>query len=245
MTLPKILITGSMGRIGTILTEGLADSFDIYGFDRVASQTKRTFRVDISDYAELENAFLQIAPVACVIHLAADPRIGADWGSILKNNIVGTKNLYEAARNFKVKKVVFASSNHVTGGYEGIPPVLDKLSRPEAITIRHPLRPDSDYGTSKVFGETVARQYYELFAIRSICLRIGSVLKDDNPTGNERQRRIWLSHRDLIQLFRKSILSEVEFGIYYGISNNKDSLWDISNAKEELGYDPEDDSSVL
>ena len=182
---------------------------------------------------------------ACVIHLAADPRVGGDWESIVKNNIIGTKNLYEAAKNYGVEKVIFASSNHVTGAYEGIPPVLNKLSRPDAITIIHPLRPDSDYATSKVFGEAVARHYYEVFGIKSICLRIGSVLKDDNPVRNERQRRIWLSHRDLIQIFRKSILSDVEFGIYYGVSNNKDSLWDISNAREELGYDPEDDASVL
>jgi hypothetical protein len=101
------------------------------------------------------------------------------------------------------------------------------------------------YGTSKVFGEAVARQYYELYGIQSVCLRIGSFLADDNPKRNERVSRTWMSHRDLIQLVKKSILSEVGFGIYYGVSNNKGRLWDISNAVEEIGYHPEDDASVF
>jgi len=138
-----------------------------------------------------------------------------------------------------------ASSNHVTGAYEGIPPSLHEQPKPRLITISDPVRPDSDYGTSKIFGEAVARQYYELYGIQSVCLRIGSFLADDNPTRSERACRTWISHRDLIQLVKKSILSEVEFGIYYGVSNNNGRFWDISNAGEEIGYYPEDDASML
>jgi nucleoside-diphosphate-sugar epimerase len=107
---------------------------------------------------------------------------------VLKNNIIGTKTLYEVAKEYRVKKVIFASSNHVTGAYEGIPPSLREQAKLRLITINDPIRPDSDYGTSKVFGEAVARQYYELYGIQSVCLRIGSFLADDNPTRNERIR---------------------------------------------------------
>jgi nucleoside-diphosphate-sugar epimerase len=243
--LPRLLITGSKGRIGSILMEGLADSFDLYGVDLIGTPVKQTFRADISDYKQLSEVLREIIPLPYVVHLAADPRASADWNSILKNNIIGTKNMYEAAREYGVKKVIYASSNHATGAYEGIPPRLHNLTHYEVITIHDPVRPDSDYATSKIFGEAVARQYYELYGIASICLRIGSVLVDDNPTRNERLQRIWLSHRDLIQLFKKSILSKVEFGIYYGVSNNRDRFWDISNAREEIGYYPEDDASIF
>ena len=57
--------------------------------------------------------------------------------------------------------------------------------------------------------------------------------------------KTWLSHRDLIQLVKRSILSEVKFGIYYGVSNNKGKFWDISNAQEEIGYEPQDDASLM
>jgi nucleoside-diphosphate-sugar epimerase len=245
MGLPRLLTTGSKGKIGTVLIEGLADSFEVYGVDILDTVEERTFRADIADYEQLSSVLRVIAPIPCIVHLAADPRVDAGWDSVLKNNIIGTKNLYEVAKEYEVKKVVFASSTHVTGAYEGIPPSLHEQPKPRLITINDPVRPDSDYGTSKIFGEAVARQYYEFYGIQSVCLRIGSFLSNDNPTRNERVRRTWISHRDLIQLVKKSILSEVEFGIYYGVSNNKGRFWDISNAGEEIGYHPEDDASVF
>lgn len=245
MKLPRLLITGSQGRIGTVLTKGLDDSFEVFGLDLIDSPGERTFKVDVSDYEEMSNVLTNIIPLPYIVHLAADPRVRGSWESVLKNNIIGTKNVYVAAKEYGVRKVIFASSNHVTGAYERISPKLHEQPKPKLITINDPVRPDSDYGTSKIFGEAVARQYYELYGIHSVCLRIGSFLADDNPTRNERARRTWISHRDLIQLVKKSILSDVEFGIYYGVSNNKGRFWDISNAEEEIGYCPEDDASVF
>jgi nucleoside-diphosphate-sugar epimerase len=245
MGLPRLLITGSKGKIGTVLMEALADSFEVYGVDILDTLEERTLRADIANYKQLSNVLRVLAPIPCIVHLAADPRVGAGWDSVLKNNIIGTKNLYEVAKEYKVKKVIFSSSNHVTGAYEGIPQSLHEQPRPRLITTNDPVRPDSNYGTSKLFGEAVARQYYELYGLQSVCLRIGSFLADDNPTRNERVRRTWVSHRDLIQLVKKSIMSEIEFGIYYGVSNNKGRFWDISNAEEEIGYYPEDDASVF
>jgi hypothetical protein len=46
-----------------------------------------------------------------------------------------------------------------------------------------------------------------------------------------------------VQLVEKSLASHVRFGIYYGISNNKDAFWDISNARADLGFAPVDDGS--
>jgi nucleoside-diphosphate-sugar epimerase len=97
---------------------------------------------------------------------------------------------------------------------------------------------------SKAFGEAIARYYSSRLGVRAICLRIGAVLKDDNPTRTPGNTRIWLSHRDLVQLVEKSLQSEIEFGIYYGVSNNKGAFWDISNARLDLGFVPVDDSST-
>lgn len=240
---PKILITGSKGLIGGILTKELERGFDVYGIDIQGNKSQRIFKTDISNLGKLRNVFAGIFPLDYIIHLAGDSEVKADWPSVLKNNIIGTKNIYELAREYKVKKMIFASSNHVTGGYEGIPPKLHKEQNPKIISIKDSIRPDSDYGTSKVFGESLARQYFELYGISSICLRIGSVLKDDNPAQDERFIKTWLSHRDLVQLVEKSILSDIGFGIYYGVSNNKGKFWDISSAEKEIGYNPKDNAS--
>ncbi|MBW1694878.1 MAG: NAD(P)-dependent oxidoreductase, partial [Deltaproteobacteria bacterium] len=175
MNLPRLLITGSSGKIGSILAEGLSDLFEIFGVDLIASPRKRTFITDISNHEQLSDVLRKIVPLPYIVHLAADPRVGAEWDSVLRNNIIGTKNLYEVAKKYEVKKIVYASSNHVTGAYEGISPTLHKQSESKTITTRDLVRPDSDYGTSKIFGEAVARQYYELYGIHSICLRIGNV----------------------------------------------------------------------
>lgn len=251
----KILITGSKGVIGGILTNSLSDSFDIYGLDIVGEQNDRHYQADISDYEALDAAFGKIENLKYVIHLAANSAPDADWKSILKNNIIGTRNVYECARKYRIKKIIFASSNHVTGGYEIAPLNSSNNHYPKVISIKDPIRPTSNYALSKAFGEAIARQYFELYGIETICLRIGRVSAIDHPTyvegpmkpwlNPQRLARIWLSHKDLTQLVKKSILSDVKFGIYYGISNNKGKFWDISNATEELGYEPQDDASLI
>jgi nucleoside-diphosphate-sugar epimerase len=244
MGLPKLLITGSGGRIGTILITRLADVFELFGVDlRVLKLSSNQFRADVSNYEQISKVLSMIAPLPYIVHLAGNPRIDADWQSVLKNNIIGTRNVYEAAKQFNVKRVIFASSNHVTGAYKGPPPNSHTLRNPTHISIQDPIRPDSDYGTSKAFGEAVARQYYEIYGIESVCLRIGFVHPDNDPTKNNRLRSMWLSHKDLVQLIKKSIFSEVKFGIYYGVSDNKNCFWDISNARDEIDYHPEDDAS--
>jgi NAD+ dependent glucose-6-phosphate dehydrogenase len=238
---PKLLITGSQGLIGNILWQSMADEFDIYGMDACLDKsTDRLFRADISNFEQVQAAFEQIHPLSYVIHLAADARPNGDWQSILMNNIVGTRNIYEMALRSRVKRVIFASSNHVTGAYEGSPPSLHTKPHPGLITPRDPIRPDGYYGVSKVTGEALARMYYDLYGLESICLRIGSVLKDDNPFGAAHNESIWLSHRDLVQLVKKSLQAEIKFAIYYGVSNNEKRFWDISNVVEEIGYQPED-----
>ena len=244
MNHPKILITGSKGLIGRILTNAFVDSFDIYGLDIVGEQTERHYRVDISNFEALNHAFTTIGGIEYVVHLAADPKPNAEWGSILKNNIIGTRNVYECARRHGINKNIFASSTFVTWAYRGIPPRQDKEKDPSIISVQDPIRPDTDYGTSKAFGEAVARQYFERYGLESICLRIGAVSENDDPPRNDEYKKIWLSHRDLIQLVKKSILSSVKFGIYYAISNNRGKFYDIASAEKEIGYKPQDDSSL-
>lgn len=152
-------------------------------------------------------------------------RPDADWQSVLFNNISGTRNVYQAAYTYGIKRVIFASSNHITGAYEGFPPDLHTEAVPPLITPQDPIRPDGYYGIGKAAGEALARMYYDLYGLESVCLRIGAVLEDNDPTKDERNESIWLSHRDLVQLVTRSLQGDIKFAIYLGFRTTKSAFW--------------------
>ena len=242
----RLLITGINGLIGTVLHRAFKDTYEVYGLDQEGPFSDRVVSADIAEYGQLSEVIQRFRPLEAIIHLAGDPSVNASWESVLRANIIGTRNIFEAAREFEVPRVVFASSNHTTGAYQGFEPDSYTFTEPEPrkISPEDPVRPDSEYGVSKVFGEAIARYYCDRWGVKTICLRIGAVLKDDDPTKHPQNRRIWLSHRDLVQLVEKSLTTNVAFGIYYGVSNNKGAFWDISNARADLGFEPVDDGST-
>jgi uronate dehydrogenase len=230
----EIVITGAAGRIGGVLRFGLRNSYRLrltYHKNPIipVGDEKAVF----CDITDIESCRRAINGAKGVIHLAADPRVSAPWHSVLHNNIIGTFNVFEASRICGVKKIVFASSNHVTGFWE----VKKVYTTPEMST-----RPDSNYGVSKAFGEAFGRYYSDKYCISIICLRIGSFLGEEEPKLSGRHLSTWLSNRDMIQLTKLSLETDILFGIFYGISDNTRRYWDIGNAKRLLGYFPEDNA---
>lgn len=239
---PKLLITGSEGTIGAVLRKALT-GYDILRLDIVDAEGDDYVRADISRERALKDALFPHLPIDSIVHLAGDPRVDAPWESVLPANIIGARNIFEFAASNGVRRVVFASSNHVTGHYEGIPPELHTQPDPElTITTRMPVAPDGYYGVSKAFGEILAKYLSATHDLSTICLRIGMVTKDDTPFKEERGRSVWLSHRDLVQLVERSLAADVKFGVYYGVSDNARNFWDISNVREDLGYEPQDNA---
>jgi nucleoside-diphosphate-sugar epimerase len=246
---PRILITGVNGRIGQVLIPHLQESFTLFGLDIVPYEGDDAIRTaDITEEDEVRAVFESFSPLDYVIHLAANASLAADWRSALMTNIDGTWNVFSVASRYDVRRVVFASSNHATGGHEGVPPTLHLQADPPTIRVGDPLRPDSPYGISKITGEAIARYFYDLYGIEAVCLRIGSVLTDDDPTKDDRHRCTWLSYRDLRHLIDRALMADETFpgfGIYYGVSRNERRFWDLSNAEAELEYHPADDASVM
>src|SRR6266498_2618749 len=229
----RLLITGINGRIGRILSTAFHAVHHVCGLDRVGPFSDRVLSADIAEYQQVAQVVHQFSPLDSILHLAGNPDVRASWEAVLSANILGTRNVFEAARMFQVPQLIFASSNHVTGAYEGFEPTLNRFTQPNPpkVSPQDPIRPDSEYGVSKAFGEALARYYHERWGIGAICLRIGAVLTNDDPTTEPTNRKIWLSHRDLVQLIEKSLVANIKFGIYYGVSNNKGAFWDISNAR--------------
>tara|TARA_Y100000588_G_scaffold90069_1_gene96680 strand:+ start:87 stop:809 length:723 start_codon:yes stop_codon:yes gene_type:complete len=232
----KVLITGAAGRIGQVMRDGLKARYDLRLLYRrtvlPAEEGEEVFVGDINDMEVLEKA---VDGTDAIVHMAGDPRVDAPWDSVLEANIKGIYCLYEAARKKNTKRIIFASTNHVTGFYEedGVYTTPDM-----------PERPDSFYGASKAFGEDLGRYYVDQYGLEVICLRIGSFQPDKavKERSNDRILSTWLSHRDCVQLVWRGIEADVKFGIFYGISDNTRAYWDIQSAREQLGYEPEDNA---
>ena len=246
----RVLITGAAGRIGRSLAAQLGDRYALRlmyhrsvpdEHAEAAARARETgqpvavgsVEVAVGDTGDLASLGLIFAGVDAVVDLAADPRVPAPWESILQNNLIGTRNVFEAARLAGARKIVFASSNHATGYYEkeGV------YTTPEM-----PVRPDSYYGVSKAYGEALGRFFVDEYGMSVVCLRIGSF--QPRPR-NARMLSTWLSERDAAQLVWRAIEADVPFAVVYGISNNTRAYWDLTSARELLGYAPEDDGEAF
>ena len=243
-----VVVTGARGLIGGILRDGLQDTYRLSGLD-VAPGPGVDRVADMTKPRALERAF---EGVRAVVDLAADPRLSASWDSVRANNLPATLNALEAAREAGVRTFVFASSNHVVGLYERDEPYASIVAgrygglTPETVprlTSAVAIRPDSPYGVGKALGEAAGRFYAEVHGMCVICLRIGTVSREDRPR-DAREYATLLTHRDLVQLVRRSLEAPESLGfrVYYGVSANRWRFWDIDDARDEIGYTPEDDA---
>jgi len=227
----KVLITGAGGTIGTSMAKQLKDRYDLrLHYHREPTEILGDDRV-VAEIANLDEVIPIMEGIDTVFHFAGDPRVPAPWESVLQANIIGMYNVMEAARLASVRKVVFASTNHVMGMYDknGDWPVYNDM----------PQRPDSYYGVSKAFGEDIGRFYYDKWQLQFIALRIGWFLEKPHPEPGY-GRAMWLSPRDCAQAFSCAAEADVPYGVYYAISDNPDRPWDLTNAMLQLGYRPQD-----
>lgn len=236
-----VLLTGAAGGLGTLMRELLpAYGYELRLLDLQpvpgepdAVQADLGAEPGTPDAAALREA---VRGVDAIIHLAGIS-LEASFEKILKANIQGTHNLYEAAREEGVRRVVFASSNHAVGF---TPRPAAQPVPPEAlIPVATPRRPDTFYGLSKSFGEDHAQLYWDLHGIETVSIRIGSCFAE--PT-SVRMLSIWMSPADGARLFHAALTAEdVGHSVVHGSSANTRIWWDLTSARA-LGYAPQDDS---
>lgn len=235
----KILITGASGNIGTYLSLGLKDKYSLTLTD--INQEKLTrisddFQTVVLDIEDFDSCNLVISNVGVVIHLAGNPNPDASFDSVLESNIKGSYNVFQAAVNNKVSKVIFASSAQTIEAY----PEDVQLSEGDAV------RPKNLYGTSKVFVEALASYFSDNSATSFIGLRIGAFdeLKRQSDSLNARDLSAYLSPRDLVQLIDNCIMidSDNKFEVINAISNNQYKRLNIEKARAKFNYMPLDDA---
>ena len=181
--------------------------------------------------ADADAVLAALQGVDAVVHFGGIS-VDGPFEPILQANIIGMHNLYEAARKQAVKRIIFASSNHVTGFYK----------QSETITPQHPARPDGNYGVSKAFGEDLSRFYFDRYGIETACLRIGSSFPEPK---DRRMLASWLSFDDLHRLITACLTTPVlGHSIIYGMSDNQHTWWSNESARH-IGYAPKDSSDVF
>jgi len=226
----RLLLTGAAGGLGRVLRPRLKAYCEVLRLSDLAdlgaaAAGEEVSQVPLQDAAAVHGL---LAGVDAVVHLGG-VSVEAAFDPILQANIVGTYNLYEAARKHGVKRVLFASSNHVTGFYRQ-DEVLDTHALP---------RPDGLYGVSKAFGENLARFYFDRYGIETACLRIGSSFAEPK---DRRMLATWMSFDDLERLVVSCLTAPlVGYSVVYGMSDNRTQWWDNTKAKH-LGYVPQDSS---
>ncbi|QIQ05374.1 NAD-dependent epimerase/dehydratase family protein [Streptomyces liangshanensis] len=226
-----VLLTGAAGGLGTLMRGLLpAYGYELRLFDsRPVEGEPGALTADLADKGALREA---VDGVDAILHLAGIS-LEASFDKILKANIEGTYNLYEAARAAGIPRTVFASSNHAVG-FTPRPQGDDPL-----IPVDTPRRPDTYYGLSKCFGEDLAQLYWDLHGMETVSVRIGSCFAE--PT-SVRMLSVWMSPADGARLFHAALTAEdVGHTVVYGSSANTRLWWDLSGARA-LGYDPRDDS---
>jgi len=227
----RLLLTGAAGTLGRALAPALRGvSEQLVRSDLAAPLAAHGLTdavpCDLADAAAVQSL---LAGVDAVVHLGGIS-VEGPFEPILQANIRGLFNLYEAARLAGTRRIVFASSNHVTGCYE-----QDRTISPD-----DPVRPDGYYGVSKLFGEGLAHMYFDRYGIETVCLRIGTAVPEP---ADRRELATWISLADLARLVIASLRAPgVGCTIAYGMSGNPRGWWDTKAAWDRLGFAPQDSS---
>jgi nucleoside-diphosphate-sugar epimerase len=240
----RVLVTGAAGNIGSYFAEHSHDKYDLRLMIRDPRKREQIDglkgfgEVVSGDVTDLERMKKLCQGIDTVLHLAADPSPSATWESLLPANFIGTYNTFVAARSARCRRVVFASSIHAVSGY------------PADVQVKtnEPVNPGDLYGVSKCFGEALGRYMAEREGLSCIALRIGGFQPHETARSEQGLFILdaWVSRRDLNQLIERSIDVEgLQFAILHGLSDNRFKRMDITDARELVGYAPQDDLTEI
>lgn len=228
-----LLMTGAAGGLGQAMRARLKANCEVLRLSDVSPMAPAQAGEEVvqADLADAQAVQALVAGCQAIVHFGG-VSTEQPWGPILQANIIGLYNLYEAARIHGVKRVVFASSNHVMGFYR----------QSEVVDAQSPPRPDGLYGVSKAFGEDLSRMYFDRYGIETACVRIGSCLPEPR---DRRMLASWLSHDDLHRLITACLSTQVlGHSIVYGTSDNSVSWYD-NRLAHHIGYRPQDSADVF
>jgi uronate dehydrogenase len=235
VTRERILITGPGGRVGPHLCPLLREKYALRLLDLKPVPLAGDDEFVLADIRDTEQVREACEGVKAVVHLAAISDEDDFRSKLLPFNVDGAYSVFEAARLARVPRFIFTSTGQTVLHY----------GRGNWVTPEMPPRPWTVYACTKLFGEALARYYVDHYGMSVIVIRLCWFQGYDSPELRTRpdMLREWCSPKDFAQLLTRSIESDLQSGVFFGVSNNRGRYWDISNAEELLGYRPEDDGA--
>lgn len=242
----KVLLLGATGRIGTDFREEYLKNKDyrkryelILGVHGKKLREKG-FKIRPFSLENLDSLKKAMNGIDVVVNLAANPDPYSDFKSLIKPNLIGPYNVFEAARQSKCSRVIFASSIHAVKGY----------GHGKEVKSTDAAMPTGFYGASKVFGEALCYTFFSEYGLSCIAIRIGAYTADDKMRSVCFSRHDYdhvISQRDMAQLIHKTIIAskKIKYAILSGISQNKKKDLDLRQTKKLVGYKPKDDAYKL
>jgi uronate dehydrogenase len=231
--LARLLLTGAAGGLGKVLRESLKHSATLLRLSDIAHMAPAGPHEEVvpCDLADKRAVDALVQGCDAIVHLGG-VSVERPFEEVLEANIKGIFHIYEGARRHGVRRVVFASSNHVIGFHK-------QTERLDASAQR---RPDGYYGLSKSFGEDMAQFYFDRYGVQTVSIRIGSSFPEP---ANRRMMHTWMSYRDLTSLIERALFTpDVGHTIVYGMSANENVWWD-NHAAAHLGFTAQDSSEVF
>ncbi|ELY98539.1 NAD-dependent epimerase/dehydratase [Natrialba chahannaoensis JCM 10990] len=250
----NVAITGASGRVGRETIEAFADREETLTlFSHSETKDLETTPIEIGNREEVMDA---LEGQDIVVHLAANPGPRAEWDAVLEPNIEGVYNVYAAAVEHDLQRVVFASSNHAVNMGNTVSPTRPEstVGTPTAVRPDDSMDPDTYYGVTKVFGEAMGSYYANRHGLDVINLRIGWLLSreeladelaDRDGAGERYARAMWLSPGDCQRLMEAAVTSSLPNTPFtaHGISNNSKRFLSLTETMLALEYQPQDDSA--
>jgi uronate dehydrogenase len=230
-----VLVTGSRGAIGRVVTEALRGrGHRVRGLDLGEPAHADDLRGDLKDEAAMRDA---ARGAQAIVHLGATPDEADFVGDLLPNNIVGTYRLLEAAVAEGVPRVVLASTMRVMAG---------SWTKERPLPNALPLRPHDFYSWTKAGAELMGEMYARKRGLSVIAARIGMFARNREEwerVESWSDRRSYLSWRDTRHFFIRAVEVERPAGylVLNTVSRGGGSLYDLEPARREIGYEPVDE----
>ncbi|NHZ91394.1 NAD-dependent epimerase/dehydratase family protein [Massilia sp. CCM 8733] len=240
MTARKVLVTGAAGRIGRSFVREQHGRFDLrLGDLDSAALAHMGGEAVLLDVTDLDACMRACAGVHTVLHLAADPLPDADFhASLLPTNIIGSYNVFLAAKAQGCRRVVFASSAQAVEGYPLDVQVQENMAP----------RPKNMYGVSKAFGEALASLFADVGdPLVTVAVRIANVAAfHAGERYSARDVAAFISARDVVHLLARCIDADLSgFTVVHGVSDNRYKRLAIERTRSVLDYRPRDDAFAL
>jgi nucleoside-diphosphate-sugar epimerase len=168
----RIIVTGGSGKGGRWVVRELREhGHDVLNVDLVHDSSPHG-QCTVADLTDLGQCHELMAGADVVVHFAAIPAPDIHpAGETFRNNAISTYNVFSAAIDHGVGRVIWASSETVLGLPFDEPPAFAPIDE------THPPRPESSYALSKLVGETLAEQLSRRSGIAFLGLRISNIME--------------------------------------------------------------------